>query len=246
LKSALIRAAILSITLLLWSGVASRGYAQSTTHARVASVPALFDTIVVMPYLTGSLNLMSGKAFPANATGPGIGGGLSFDLTKEGQTAGFVFDFAFQDMYAFAQNGNCVHPVSGQDSLLESADAYHYFQYLLFEPFLKLQGKTDRRGYFLIGASIGMPVLMETYSVGSTTTEQALWNNSPYAHRLRVDIRAGLGVKLGKIGNHDLVLEARGGYPITPVITNYYNQCSGGDVGDWRIITFQANIGMRL
>lgn len=214
-------------------------------------VHTLVDTMMVMPYVTGSLNLMSGKAFPANATGPGFGAGMSFDLTKEGQPAGLLFDFAFQDMYAVGPNGSCVNPaLSGSTDtvnfLLQSANAYHYFMYLLFEPFLKLQGKTDRRGYFLIGASIGIPLLMETYSQGETFSEQTLWNNSPYAHRLRVDIRAGVGVKLGKIGTHDLVLEARGGYPLTPVITNYVNQCSGGDVGNWNIITFQANLGVRL
>ncbi|MDP4198772.1 MAG: hypothetical protein Q8922_02260 [Bacteroidota bacterium] len=230
---------------------------EGSVRKPLPEVSTLVDTMIVMPYVTGSLNLMSGKAFPANATGPGFGLGMSFDLTKEGQPAGFLFDFAFQDMYAVGQNGSCVNPalatlISGvlpdtiQGDLLESATAYHYFTYLLFEPFLKLQGKSDRRGYFLLGASIGMPLLMETYSKSDHYELQTLWNNSPFAHRLRVDLRLGVGVKLGKIGKHDLVLEARAGYPLTPVITNYINQCSGGDVGDWRIITLQANVGLRL
>ncbi|MFI5202776.1 MAG: hypothetical protein ACHQNE_10345, partial [Candidatus Kapaibacterium sp.] len=68
----------------------------------VAKVHTLVDTMTMMPYLTASLNLFSGKAFLANATGPGVGGGLMFDLTKEGQKTGFMFDFAFQDMYGVA------------------------------------------------------------------------------------------------------------------------------------------------
>lgn len=217
-------------------------------------VASIVKHMTVMPYVTGSLNIMSGKAFPGKATGPGFGAGLTFDMTEDGQSAGLMFDFAFQDMYAVAKDGSCINPyLAGAapgdtlDLFLETADAYHYFSYLLFEPFLKLQSAKDKRGYFIIGASIGMPVVMESYFVSEHYRQQAQWNNSPYGHRLRIDGRVGIGLKLGKIAKHDFVLEARGGYPITPVITDYVNQCSAtGDIGDWRILTLQVNLGVRL
>lgn len=206
--------------------------------------PALFDTMTVMPYLTASLNLFSGQAFLANATGPGVGGGLLFDLTKDGQPAGFMFDFAFQDMYGVAQNGNCVN-ISG-DSVLAPADAYHYWQYLLFEPFLKLQTHGKQKGYFMIGGSFGFAVLSETVSIGQTLTQFAHWDQSPFGSRFRFDLRAGLGVQLAVIHGHALILEARAGYPLTNVISNYTNACTGGTLGNWHIITFQANLGLKL
>ncbi len=209
-------------------------------------VPTLFDTVTVMPYVTGSLNLFSGKAFPLNATGPGIGGGLTFDFTNEGQKFGLMLDFAFQDMYGFAQNGNCVNPIAGQDSILEPANAYHYWQYVLIEPFLKIQTKGRQKGYFIIGASVGLAVLSETVSKGQTVTQFAQWDQSPYGNVFRLDLRAGLGVELAKFGRHELVLEARAGYPLTNVISNYTNACSGGDIGNWRIVTFQVNLGLRV
>lgn len=241
------------VFILLLTSFGNSASAQSVANPTVAQT-GLVKNLTVMPYLTGSLNIMSGKAFPATATGPGIGGGLTFDWTAPGQSAGLMFDFAFQDMYASAHDGSCINPsLTGGTSpgdtielLLESANAYHYFMYLLFEPFLKLQSAKDSRGYFIIGASIGMPVVMETYSQNDQHSVAALWNNDPYAHRLRVDLRIGLGTKIGHIGKHDLILEARGGYPVTNVLTDYANACSGGDVGNWRIITFQANLGLRF
>jgi hypothetical protein len=232
-------------------------HAQGSVREPLPEAAPLVKHMTVMPYLTGSLNIMSGLAFPGKATGPGFGGGLTFDMTEEGQSAGLMFDFAFQDMYAVSKNGSCINPGLGSvnpgdtsqtiDLYLETADAYHYFYYLLFEPFLKLQSAKDHRGYFMIGASIGMPVLMETYFVSEHYHMQAQWNNSPYGHRLRLDARVGVGVKLGKIKGHDFMLEARGGYPITPVITDYVNQCSAtGDIGDWKIFTLQINLGIRL
>jgi hypothetical protein len=228
-------------------------HAQSV-RAPEPEVTPLVKHMTVMPYLTGSMNIMSGKAFPGKATGLGMGGGLLFDMTEEGQKSGFMFDFAFQDMYAVAKEGSCINPglagATGNDTIdlfLETADAYHYFYYLLFEPYLKLQNDKNHRGYFMIGASIGMPVLMETYFVSEHFRQQAQWNNSPNGHRLRVDARVGIGVKLGKIANRDFVVEVRGGYPITPVITDYSNQCSAtGETGDWRIVTLQVNFGLRL
>ena len=208
-------------------------------------VATLVNTLAVMPYITGSLDLFSGKAFPANATGIGYGAGLAIDLTQKDRKLGFFFDFAFQDMRGSAQNGSCVHPVSGNDSIFEPADAYHYWEYILFEPFLKIQGE-KKNGYFLIGASIGFAVLSETVSRGITTTEYALWNEGPFGNQFRFDLRAGLGVKLADIGKHELILEARAGYPLTNVISNYQNACTGGELGNWRIITVQANLGLRL
>jgi hypothetical protein len=207
-------------------------------------VPTLVDTMTMMPYVTASLNLFSGKAFLANATGPGVGGGLMFDLTKDGQKTGFMFDFAFQDMYGAAQNGNCVN-ISG-DTILEPANAYHYWQYLLFEPFLKLQTSAKQKGYFMIGASVGFAVLAETVSIGQDLTQFARWDQSRFGNRFRLDLRAGVGVQLGKIAKHALILELRGGYPVMNAISNYANACTGGEIGNWRIITFQANLGLKL
>src|SRR5262249_31622634 len=80
--------------------------ALSQTPRGVPRAPSLFDTITVMPYITGSLNLFSGKAFPLNATGAGFGAGLTFDMTRQGQKVGFMFDFAFQEMRASAAGGS--------------------------------------------------------------------------------------------------------------------------------------------
>ncbi len=210
----------------------------------VPKVPTLVDTMTMMPYLTASLNLFSGKAFLANATGMGIGGGLLFDLTKDGQRTGFLFDFAFQDMYGVAQNGSCVN-ISG-DTILESANAYHYWQYLLFEPFLKLQTPGKQKGYFMIGASFGFAVLSETVSIGQDLTQYARWDQSKYGSRFRLDLRAGVGEQLANIDGHALILEVRAGYPVTNEISNYANVCTGGDIGNWKIVTLQANVGLKL
>jgi hypothetical protein len=210
------------------------------------ATPVLFNQMTIMPYITGSLNLFSGLAFPEPASGAGIGGGLSFDMTREGQKSGFMFDFAFQDMSGFAANGMCIQSITdAKDTVFPAADAYHYWYYLLFEPYLKLQGGA-RNGYFIIGASIGMAVLGETVAKGETITQFLDWDNSPYGNRFRFDLRAGLGVELAKIGKHVLVLEARAGYPLTNVISAFPNACTGGVLGNWRIITMQANLGLRI
>jgi hypothetical protein len=219
-------------------------WAQDASIIQVIKVPTLVDTMTVMPYLTGSLNLFSGKAFLDNATGAGFGAGLTFDMTKEGQKTGFMFDFAFQDMAGFAANGNYVRIPS--DSILVSADAYHYWYYLLFEPFLKLQTGGKQKGYFIIGASVGFAVLSETVSIGQGQTEYIVWDQTPYGNRFRLDLRAGVGVELAKIHGHELILEARAGYPLTNAITNYANIYGGNGPGNWRIITLQANLGLRL
>ncbi len=219
-------------------------WAQSGTGVAPDRVPTLADSVTVMPFITASMNLFSGKAFLANATGPGFGAGLTFDLTKQGQKTGFMFDFAFQDMYGFAANGNFVR--NPADSILVSADAYHYWYYLVFEPFLKLQTSGKQKGYFIIGASMGFAVLSETVSIGQGLTQFTYWDQTPFGNRFRFDLRAGLGVELGKIAGHELVLEARAGYPLTNEISNFSNIYGGNGPGNWKIITIQGNLGLRF
>jgi len=236
----------------LFIALAILGIAVGTASAQpqggviTPAVPTLVKKVTIMPYITASMNLMSGKAFSNNATGIGFGGGLTFDLTEDGQKAGLMFDFAFQDMRGYAANGNCVQPISGNEGILEPANAYHYWEYVMFEPFLKIQSNNKRNGYFLIGASFGFAILSETVSRGQTVTEYILWSGSPFSNLFRLDLRAGLGVELAKIGTHALILEARAGYPISNVISDYNNRCNAGETGGWRIITLQANLGLRI
>ncbi len=229
--------------LVLFLLTASEAFAQQGVGVEPHKVPTLVDTVTVMPYLTASLNLFSGQAFLANATGPGAGGGILFDLTKEGQKIGFMFDFAFQDMYGVSQNGSYISSlVTGDSGVNPSATAYHYWQYLLFEPFLKFQTKGKRLGYFMLGASFGFAVESETVSIApGYPYEYQSWDATPFGNRFRLDLRAGVGVELGKIGNHSLVIEFRAGYPVTNEISNY-----GGSSGSLRIITIQGNLGLRL
>jgi hypothetical protein len=234
-----------TVILLLACGEA---YAQPGTGVPPHKVPTLVDSMTVMPYLTGSLNLFSGQAFLANASGPGIGGGVTFDFTKTGQKAGFMFDVAFQDMYGAAQNGDCIGSlVTGSSGVSPSADAYQYWDYLLLEPFLKLQTSSKQTGYFMIGASFGMALLSETVSIApGYPYKYTFWDGTPFGNRFRLDLRAGVGVQLAKIGTHALILEARAGYPLTNEISNYPNECTGGVLGNWKIITIQGNLGLRL
>jgi len=232
----------------------SRGTAISQVRDGVGTprMTTLVNTVTIMPYLTGSFNTFSGLAFPATAKGLGFGGGLTFDLTDSGQSAGLLFDFAFQDMRGAAQNGGCYIPgLSGgnpaQDTLVQPADAYHYWQYILFEPFLKLQGH-NKNGYLLLGVSLGYAVLSESINIPASPSPQqgTLWNGTPYGNQFRLDLRIGLGAKLAQIGTHQLILEMRAGYPVTNAIKSYANLCSGGGTGSWRIITLQANLGLRI
>jgi hypothetical protein len=222
--------------------VAGEAFAQPGTGVEPHKTSTLVDTMTVMPYLTASMNLFSGQAFLANASGVGAGGGISFDLTKIGQKAGFMFDFAFQDMYGVAQNGGYISSlVTGTGGVSPSANAYQYWDYLLFEPFLKIQTNSKRMGYFMIGASFGMSVMSETVNIApGYPAEYQNWASTPFGNRFRLDLRAGVGVELAKIGNHSLMLEARAGYPLTNELTD------GNGTGDWRIITIQGNLGLRL
>jgi hypothetical protein len=231
------------LVILLLAGGEAFAQDPSSVEGKTNKVPVLFDTMTVMPYLTVSMNLFSGQAFLADASGPGFGAGITFDLTKEGQKTGFMFDFAFQEMYGVAQNGSFISPlVTGDTGVNPSANAYHYWQYLLFEPFLKLQTSSKRTGYFMIGASCGFAVESETVSIApGYPYEFQNWDQTSFGHRFRLDLRAGVGVELAKIGSHSLMLEARAGYPLTNEISNY-----GGSTGSLRIITIQGNFGVRL
>ncbi len=212
----------------------------------------LVDNIYVIPYITGSYNIHSGKAFPKSASGLGFGGGLEFDFTEDGQKTGAMFDFAYQDMRAFAKDGSAAKRLV-DDTLLSTADAEHYFQYLLLEGFLKIQG-AKKNGYLLLGASVGYATLMETVSripadPSNGLPEKsvaALWDGTEYATKLRVDIRAGLGLILANLGTHKLIMEARVGYPILNAISDYKNIASDGEIGSWKIITLQLNMGVRI
>ena len=210
------RFAILVIFLLTAGEAFAQQGASSSQGTGMPSnkVPTLVDTVTVkcQYQLTGSFNIFSGQAFLANASGLGIGGGITFDLTKQGQKMGFMFDFAFQDMYGEAQNGSYLSSLSpGVSGVSPSANAYQYWDYVLFEPFLKFQTNSKRTGYFMIGASFGLSVLSETVNIApGYSTEYQNWAGTPYGNRFRLDLRAGVGVELAKIGNHSLMLEAQG------------------------------------
>jgi len=240
-------ATILSVVALLTVVATTQLFAQGneTDKPQKQKVSTLVDSVYFMPYITGSANFHSGEAFPKGATGLGYGFGLAFDLTKDGQRLGAYFDFAFQDMRAAAEEGGCMNQTS-TDSLLSTVRAEHYYQYLQFETFLKLQGEHSN-GYLLAGLSFGYAVLAETFYRGLYRTTVVDWKGTDYFNPLRVDIRIGLGVVLAHLGTHKLILEARAGYPITNAISNYNNICTGtGIAGGWRIVTLQANLGYRF
>lgn len=197
-----------------------------------------------MPYLTVSYNRMTGAAFSQAASGIGYGGGIAFDLTKDGQKSGFYFDIAFQDMRAAADQGVCMNDEFTE--LLTSERAEHYYQYVMLEPFLKLQGERAN-GYFLIGGSIGYAVKSLLIKNGDTRDEYSNWGSQEFHNAFRFDIRAGLGLILANIGAQKLILEARVGYPLTTAISDFRSFCDDtGLAGNWRIITLQANVGLRF
>ncbi|MEO6940132.1 MAG: hypothetical protein ABI444_08360 [Candidatus Kapaibacterium sp.] len=225
--------------------VAGEVFAQTKSDVPPAPVPTLVKNVYFMPYVTGSGNFHSGEAFPKSASGLGYGFGLAFDLTEDGQKTGFYFDFAFQDMRAAANDGSCMTQRT-TDSLLSSVRAEHYFRYAMVETFVKLQGAKSN-GYFLLGASFGYATTALTFSRGLYRDEPVDWKGVDNFNPFRLDIRAGLGVILANIGKHKLILEARVGYPITNAITGYRNICTGNGIdGNWKIITLQANLGLRL
>jgi hypothetical protein len=219
--------------------------AQSQTKVeRLPPAKGAVENVFFMPYITGSFNRMSGGAFSQNAGGIGYGLGLAFDLTKDGQKSGLYFDLAYQDMRATAEQGTCMN--DEYDSLLTTERADHYYQYVLLESFLKLQGERAN-GYFLIGGSIGYAVKALLVKNGDTRDEYSNWGNQEFFNPLRIDIRAGLGLILANFGSQKLILEARVGYPITNVLTDFRSFCDDtGLAGNWRIITMQANVGLRF
>lgn len=209
--------------------------------------------LTVMPYVTISYNLQSGQAFPKSAQGVGYGFGIAFDFTEDKQPLGAYFDFAYQDMRASAKDGGCGQ-LTESNPIFASVPVTNYFSYALFEGFLKLQSEKTN-GYFLIGASVGLVTTSLTARDSVIPSQQySDWNSAvdpntgkTIGNKFRVDIRAGIGVKLGYISGHQLVIEARIGYPVTNVIDNYSDFCNGsGASGPWRIVTLQVNAGLRL
>ncbi len=219
-----------------------------TTRKRIPREEiGIVKKLTVMPYATISYNIQSGQAFPKSAQGIGYGFGLAFDLTEDKQPVGAYFDFAYQDMRAHAADGAC--KVVGPDTIgavAVSVPVTHYFSYAVFEGFVKLQ-TLKSNGYFLIGGSLGVATTGLTVSEGPGTASYSEWKTVDTYHELRLDIRAGLGIKLGYISGHQLVFEARFGYPVTTVLGDYHDFCNGSDAhGSWRVVTLQANIGLRL
>ena len=218
--------------------------AQGERVERMPPVRGLVENVFFMPYITGSYNLHSGKAFEKSASGIGYGLGIAFDLTKDGQKSGFYFDIAFQDMRATAEEGVCMNDEF--DDILTSERAEHYYQYVLFEPFLKLQGERAN-GYFLLGGSFGYAIESSLRKVGEVKTEFSNWGEQEFHNPFRFDLRAGLGLILANIGAQKLILEARVGYPITAALSDLRTFCDDeGLAGNWRVISIQANIGLRM
>lgn len=219
-------------------------YAQETRVTKKVPKDSV-ETVHVMPYVTGSLNLHSGQAFAKSASGIGFGAGFELDFTPEKSKYGFLFDFAFQDMRAHAEDGTCL--TTTETSYTVRAE--HYFQYALAEAFLKIQtGKSN--GYLMIGPSIGYATSSFTRAVSPKSTAEdqySYWEGTSNGNQLRLDIRGGLGIVLGQIGKHQLVVEGRFGYPILAAITDYSNVCNPSRTpGDWRIVSLQFNFGVRI
>jgi hypothetical protein len=206
----------------------------------------IVKSLTVMPYATISLNLQSGQAFPKGAMGIGYGFGLAFDLTEEKQPVGAYFDFAYQDMRAHAADGTCGR-VANTDTVSQSLPVTHYFSYALFEGFVKLQSPKNN-GYLLIGASAGIATTGLTVREGAIAEDKySEWRTIDTYHPFRLDLRIGLGIKLGYISGHQLVFEARAGYPVTTAIGDYHDFCNGSAAhGSWRVVTLQGNVGLRL
>ncbi len=227
----------------------------SSAHKKVLREDVgIVKSLTVMPYATISYNIQSGQAFPKSAQGIGYGFGIAFDLTEEKQPVGAYFDFAYQDMRASANDGACkrINPDNIFDTIAVSVPVTHYFSYALFEGFVKLQTKKSN-GYFLIGASLGIATTSLTVKEGPGLPFFSDWNSSAdstgktIGNKLRLDIRAGLGIKLGYISGHQVVFEARFGYPVTTAISEYHDVCNGSSAhGSWRAVTLQGNIGLRL
>jgi hypothetical protein len=207
---------------------------------------ALVKKIAVMPYATLSYNLQSGQAFPKSASGIGYGVGIAFDLAPDHQPLGLYVDFAYQDMRASSNDGACklIHPES--DTIAVTVPVTHYFSYALMEVFAKLQSQKTN-GYLLLGLSMGVSTSSLTDKQGPGVDQFTDWSSTSVYHNFRLDVRGGLGFKLAHIGTHDVIFEARFGYPLTTIITDYHDVCNGSEAhGSWRAVSLQGNIGLRL
>lgn len=214
-------------------------------------VPVVAPKVTIYPYATISLNYQSGQAFPKSATGIGYGFGLAFDLTEDKQPVGLYFDLAYQDMRARSADGGCMDiNLTDTFDISQTVKTEHYFSYALFEAFLKLQSEKGK-GYFLIGVSTGIATQALTVK---RSPDKSLapdlfseWKSSDFHNKLRLDLRAGIGVQLGHIAGYPLIFEARFGYPIIAALTEYDDYCNANDAkGPWRILSLQGNIGLRF
>ena len=214
-------------------------------------VKAVANKVTVYPYATISLNYHSGQAFPKSATGIGYGFGLAFDLTEDKQPIGFYFDIAYQDMRAHANDGGCMDiDLTDTNTIAHTVEAEHYFSYALFEAFMKLQSE-KAKGYFLIGLSTGL--VTSALTVRRSPNPQLArdvyseWKSTDFHNKLRLDLRAGIGIQLGHIAGYPFVFEARFGYPIIPALTEYDDFCNANEArGPWRILSLQGNVGLRF
>jgi hypothetical protein len=243
----------LSVTIcILFLSACSSSFAQTdttfkkqNTTRRIPKDSGIVKKLTVMPYATISYNLQSGQAFPRNASGIGYGFGLAFDLTEDKQPLGAYFDFAYQDMRASANDG-AAKLVNPADTVTTTVPVTHYFSYFLLEGFLKFQ-TLKNNGYFLLGVSTGISTTSLSVKTGPPPDQYADWSGTPFYNKLRLDIRAGIGIKLGYISGHQVVFEARFGYPVTTAISDYSDFAnSNGAHGSWRIVSLQGNIGLRL
>lgn len=232
--------------------VSSNGFSQTptssgdTTVIRKRPLPeGIVKTVTIMPYATISANFQSGQAFPKSAQGIGYGFGIAFDMTEEKQPLGFYFNLAYQDMRASAADGAC-KPITPDDSVSITVPVDHYFSYALIETFLKLQSQ-KANGYFLLGLSSGVAIDQLTVKRGEGKEVFSDWSAVSFANSFRLDLRAGIGIKLFKINDNHVVFEARFGYPITAAITDYNDYCNGNNAnGPWRVLSLQGNIGVRF
>ncbi len=218
--------------------------AKTAKRKRISELQ-MIPTLAVMPYATISYNFQSGQAFPKAAQGVGYGFGLAFDFAPEKQPLGLYLDFAYQDMRASANDG-AAKVLHDGDSIAVPVPVTHYFSYALAEVFLKLQSERAN-GYFLIGFSTGIATTSLSVKEGPGLPEYSDWHGTSHYNAFRFDLRGGVGIKLGHIGTHDLIFEARFGYPITTIIHDYQDFAnSSGTKGSWRAVSLQGNFGLRF
>jgi hypothetical protein len=247
------RTSFFLIILLVFGGAQLFAQTDTSGGRKVLRQPvnAVANKVTVYPYATVSLNYHSGQAFPKSATGVGYGFGLAFDLTEDKQPFGLYFDIAYQDMRAHSNDGGCMDvDITDTNTIAHTVKAEHYFSYALFETFLKLQGEKTK-GYFLIGLSTGLvtSALTVRRSPDKTLAPDVFseWKSTPFINKLRLDLRAGIGVQLGHIAGYPFIFEARFGYPIIAALSEYDDFCNANEArGPWRILSLQGNVGLRF